>query len=371
MFFLLISFLFSGCERSFDINERLIVQGVGIDSTEDGFEITVQALNTDTYSGIGGAKVPETLVKNYFLTGKTVADALSKLTLTAGSRPLFTHTRIVLIGFEQAKRGLNEVIDFFTRDSNCHSGLFTAVCSKTARETLVSNENKESVPAVEIENAVETAGKSAAAQSVHIYELIKMFREKTTAAYLPVVSVPSGKNGENNVIIEKTAVFKGDRLFCCISSEDTKYLSVFTNSVKDGSYSLENSAFSNASFDFYSSKSRTDVFVDENGVINFDVKLRIVFDCIEIPDSQNGEEEKNRLSSLQKALEKELSERTERFLYKMSLQGTDCMRLGRILLNKKQNVYKLCEKDWENTLKNVKITVVSRVTLRRTGQQGN
>lgn len=366
---LAIIILLSGCEKRYDINERLIVQAVGIDYSSSGFEVTVQTLNTDSYSGIGGAKVPEKLVRNYYLTGKTVADALAKLSSTAGKRPLFTHTRIVLIGKELAKRGLKHLIDYFTRDPDCHAGLLVAVCEEAARQTLVANESKESVPAVEIENIIKTSGKSPNTVSVRIFELVKMYREKTTSVYLPVVSVTKEGTTDKTVKVLKTAVFRGDRLTDYIDYNDTENLSIFTNNVITGTYTLENSKYGNVSFDFYSSRCKTDVLTDANGGILFKVRIKCVFDCAEFTGAENDESDKKTISEVENSIENQISKNMESFLNTMCRQGTDCMRLGRILLLKNQNLYKQCENDWEDTLKRIKITVTAKVTVRRTGQE--
>jgi spore germination protein KC len=366
---ILLATLLSGCEKSFDINERVIVQGVGIDCSENGFEITVQTLNTDSYSGIGGAKVPESLVNNYYLSGKTVADALSKLAAAAGKRPLFTHTRIILIGDEQAKRGLESVLDFFTRDSNCHTELFVAACSDTAKKTLTANTGKESIPAVEIENIIKASENSPDWICVRIYDLVKMRLEKTSSFYLPVISVFDGSKGEQTVSVTKTAVFKGDKLYNFIDSNQTVYLSIFTNTVKSGSYTLENFRYGNASFDFYYSKCKTDVFIDVKGTVTFNVRLKCVFDCVEFANSNVTKLNGDILGEMETALENQLSQKMKSFLQYMCNEGTDCMRLGRILLLKNQNAYKQLEDDWENSLNQIKITVTSEATVRRTGQE--
>ena len=368
MIILVLITLFSGCEKSYDINERVIVQGVGVDYSENGFELTVQTLNTDTYSGIGGAKVPESLVNNYFLSGKTIAEALSKLSSSAGKRPLFTHTRIILLGGRQAEKGLEDVFDFFTRDSNCHAGLFVAVCSESAKKTLTADAGKESIPAVEIENIIKTSGRGPDSLSVRIYDLVKMRLEKTTSFYLPVVSVSDSRKDGQVFAVTNTAVFRGDRLSHFLDSEETGYLSIFTNKVKTGTYMLDSFSKGKASFDFYSSECKTDVFVDSYGTLNFSVRLRCMFDLVEFTPSK-GRLDERIINEMETALGNQLSVKTEAFLNKMCREGTDCMRLGRILLLKKQNVYMQYEDDWENTLKKIKITVASKATVRRTGQE--
>jgi len=367
-FLFAVMFLFSGCERKYDINERLIVQGVAIDYiSENETEVTVQALNTDTYSGIGGAKVPEKLVKNFTLKGKSVASALSKLASFSGGEPLYTHTRIILIGNEQAKHGIRDVIDFFSRDSSCHASLCIAVCEGNAGEILKGKNVGESVPAVETEKALSTSQYGADSVNIHIYELIKMYREKTTSVFLPMVKTV--KTGEDNEVrVSGTAVFGTDRMTYTIDENDTLFLMLFLNRIKLGTYTLE-SFDGDASFDFYKSRCKTDVSVGENGKTVFSVQLKCTVDCIEYSSKNGTELDVKMQEELEKKLESELSRKLKSFLYKMSRNKNDCMRLGRVLLLKNPEKYKEDVNNWQNILPTLSFDVSAKVSLRRIGQE--
>ncbi len=360
-------FLFSGCERKYDINERLIVQGVAIDYiSENETEITVQALNTGTYSGIGGAKVPEKLVKNFTLKGKSVASAFSKLVSFSGGEPLYTHTRIILIGNEQAKHGIRDVIDFFSRDSSCRASLCVAVCEGNAGEMLKGKAVGESVPAVEIEKSLSTSQYGADSLNIHIYELIKMYREKTTSAFLPIVkTVKTGDDIE--VRSSGAAVFNSDKMTDTIDEDDTLILMLLLNRIKLGTYTLE-SFNGDASFEFYTSKCKTDVSFGENGKTFF-VQLKCTVDCVEYSSENDIELDVQMQKELEKKLENELSRKLRSFLYKMSRNKNDCMRLGRVLLLKMPEKYKEDANNWQNILPELSFEVGAKVSLRRIGQE--
>lgn len=364
---LAVSFIFTGCERNYDINERLIVQGVGIDFlSENEVEVTVQALNTDTYSGIGGAKVPENLVKNYSLKGKSVADALSKLEHYSHMEPLYTHTRIVLVGKRQAQEGLRDVIDYFSRDSSCHATLFVALCFGKASDYFTSGSSKESIPAVQIENAVGASKTGADSAGVHIYELIKMYREKTTSAFLPIVSLKEDKN--KTVTVEKTAVFDSDRLVSEINGSETQLLMLFLNRIKYGIYTLDGFD-GDASFEFYKTRCAKSVAFKKDGTLNYKVNLSLTVDCVEYSGKKDMPLDEKMQKELETMLENELSQKMRAFLEKMCSEKTDCMRLGRILLLKMPELYREKEDSWKETLPSLSFDITVDVSLRRIGQE--
>ena len=368
---LFIILLLSGCSASSDINERVIIQGIGIDlSDSGGLAVTVQALNKNTYSGIGGTKVPENLVDNYFLEGKTVADALSSLPEKAGDLPLYTHTRIILIGEKLARKGVKEIIDYFSRDSSCRANLHIAVCEKSAREILISSEDKESIPAVEIENAVKSTEFGSNTVDVHIYEFLKMYREKTTACFLPVIKLIKGDNNASYEIeVSSTAVFDEDKLTQFLNKNESFCLLLFNNKLKKGTYSVEMNNGTKASFNFCKAKTKVDVGKSESYPV-FDVNLKCTFDNVEFISSNGDELNEKMYNDLRTALESQLSDEMSAFLNKMSKEySLDCMRLGRVLLIKQPDKYKEFENNWNEILKKTKINVKSSVNIRRIGQE--
>ena len=107
----------TGCDNDYgndgrEIRDRLIVQGIGVDRTADGYLLTLQAFNTAVAGGQDDG-MSGNVTKVYETSGATIADAMRNVTLTAGRRPLYSHNWIIVFGADVAREGLNETLEFF------------------------------------------------------------------------------------------------------------------------------------------------------------------------------------------------------------------------------------------------------------------
>lgn len=369
-FLLVIITLLGGCSNEYDINERTVVQGIGIDILEDGkLLVTVQTLNKDSYSGIGGTKVPEKLAENYVLEGENVSDALKNLPLLSGKLPLYTHTRIIVISLEAAKKGIDGILDYFVRDPSCYAGVFVCVCSGKAEDIFNEFTDKESVPSAEIENAVGSIDFSPYLVSVKLYEAVKNINEKTTCAVLPVIeTVKEPGEKTKRIRVSKTAVFERDKLKSFITDDQTFYLNLFNNNIRQGTFILKTED-ENAGFRFYSSECNTELINNGNKNLRFKTEIKIVLDTVEIDSPLSFTHDKAKIKDLESKAEKSIKDGLTSFLYKMSADGTDCMRIGRIVLHSDYEKYSLLEKNFSEMLKNAEYNVKVDVTIRSTGQR--
>jgi spore germination protein KC len=367
---LLIVLLLTGCRNSSDINERVIVQGIGIDrGSTKKYLVTVQALNKDTYSGIGGTKVPENLVENYFLEGDSVAEALAVLPQRAGKKPLYTHTRIVVIGNDTAKDGLNDIIDFFARDSSCSARMFLAVCDGEASRLLSDTEDKESIPSVEMENAVKSSRMSLNTLSVHIYEFLKMFREETTNPYLPLLRSLKKDEETEGIDCNGVAVFEGDREIYEMGRDETAALKLLSNNVREGTYSVLIDENTCASFNIYKYAIKKAFRIDENGRPVIMINIKCIFDNVEYASPDNRPVNERTISEMQSLLREKLEKQLSDFLeVNLKEKNTDCARMGRVVLMCDSDYYKQLTGKEENRFSDFVFDVRADVTVRRIGQ---
>ena len=94
-----------------ELSDRLIIEAIGIDRTEGGFTVTVQALD-NLAVGIDEG-VPESgVTKCYTFHGTTVGEAFSRIGAQTGLSPLYSQARLLLLGYPTAEQNLCETLDF-------------------------------------------------------------------------------------------------------------------------------------------------------------------------------------------------------------------------------------------------------------------
>ena len=109
---LLFLVLAPGCSQVNQLNERLIVNGIGVDIEDGAYVVTMHVFDAQRASA-GGEESQDIVVMTG--RGRSVIDAFNAITLQSGKEPLFSQNLVLIVGEETAKNGMNNMIDFFIR----------------------------------------------------------------------------------------------------------------------------------------------------------------------------------------------------------------------------------------------------------------
>ena len=115
------------------LNMRVIITGLAIDKSEDGYEVTAQIVkpSPSTESSGTGASIN-------FITdkGETIVSALSKLSYKTGKVAGFSHTNFILIGKNMLDENLNKVMDYFLRDNIIKDSVLILLAEDSAKDEI-------------------------------------------------------------------------------------------------------------------------------------------------------------------------------------------------------------------------------------------
>lgn len=139
---LAVSLNLSGCWDQIELDQIALVMLMGIDTNPigDGFEVTVHVLNTagdgkkaqEGSSGSSGGS--QTLTMS--CRGQTVMDATRNLRGRIGGQFSFHHVRVILIGEDLARKGIDPVLDFLFRAPEIRFTNYLLVCQGSAKEIM-------------------------------------------------------------------------------------------------------------------------------------------------------------------------------------------------------------------------------------------
>lgn len=96
------------------LNMKIIVTGIAIDKSEDGYEATAQIVKTSP-----GTESPGVSATINFISDKdeSLLGAMSKISYKAGKVSAFTHTNFIIIGKELMENDdMNNCLNYFIRD---------------------------------------------------------------------------------------------------------------------------------------------------------------------------------------------------------------------------------------------------------------
>ncbi|MGE7689908.1 Ger(x)C family spore germination protein [Lysinibacillus sp. NPDC097214] len=232
---MILTLLLSGCWSKRELNELAIVAALGIDKVDNEFDITVQVVDPGEIS----SKRPtsgRSPVITYHSKGKTVFEAIRKMTTVTARKLYFSHLQIVVLGDELAKEGIGKPLDLISRDHEFRNDFDVIVAhDATADEVLNVLTPIEKVPANKMLNSLKTAEKTwGTTQSIKIDELINTLNNKETSIVMSAIEIHGDKSaGMNQSNIKKSkasvmlkyaglAVFKEDKLIGLLTEDESR-----------------------------------------------------------------------------------------------------------------------------------------------------
>ncbi|AEI40620.1 Ger(x)C family spore germination protein [Paenibacillus mucilaginosus] len=235
--------LLTGCWNRREMNQLAINMGLGIDKDGKGYRITAQVVEPKEVAakGGGGGNSPVTVYQSY---GKTLYEAIARITEESPRRLYLSHLRILVLGESLAKEGVSPVLDFLSRNHEMRTDFFIVVAKESrAEEILKVLTPIEEVPANKLFTSLYESEKAwAPALTItldrFINDLVKEGRNpvltavkiigKKKASSSKALSMP---DPETKIRISGLAVFKKDKLIGWLDEAESKGYVYITNKV--------------------------------------------------------------------------------------------------------------------------------------------
>lgn len=126
---LLFSSIFSGCNTT-QLNQRLIVQGIGIDKFNDEYKLTAIVLDTDSEEN-------ENEIKLTYSEGISVPEAISLLETRSGKDILFSQCLFIIMN-ENAVKDCNNTIEYFVNNNDILKNTNLIVCKESSEDIITT-----------------------------------------------------------------------------------------------------------------------------------------------------------------------------------------------------------------------------------------
>jgi spore germination protein KC len=236
--------LLSGCWDRTEVNDLALIIGLGIDQTKDGKIMITAELAVpkavggggQTMGGGGGGGGGETIVSSG--TGATVADAISNLQEKLSRRVFWGHTKAIVFGEKAAKAGIRQHLDFLSRNPQIRLRSIVLVSKGTAKSVL------ELLPPIEQSSAevMRELSESELLLRVTIRDALQMLSSDAGAAALPMVKILQPEKGKKDLetvaFIQRTAIFKKDKMIGDIDDKLTRGVLWLRNEIKQANITI-------------------------------------------------------------------------------------------------------------------------------------
>lgn len=237
-----------GCLKSVELNERAIVQAIGIDydEKEDSFQVSLQIYSPD---GSGGQSLVEGSLQNAKIIesqGKTMTEAVQNATLKQGKTIFYGHNRVVIVGESAARSGLKRIVSFFNSNNQARLTTGMLVAKGSASEILKTRINQGILPAEALEKMLDNSRENGKISEVSYLDIVKALENQTDDVVIPAIAINpekeqsgsgeeqqggpagGGEQGETEQVqsieMSGTAVFRDGKLAGYLDEEETRGL---------------------------------------------------------------------------------------------------------------------------------------------------
>ena len=202
----LVLLLFTGCSERNDLSELSIVEGMGIDYTDDKISVIVQTLNLSK-EGSGAEALSGNVTMNTTGEGSNISSAIENATQKLSKKIFFGQNRIIVFGMELAESYIDKNIDYLLRSSDSRSDVKLCIAEEEAAKVMESRENDALVPSESITSLLAMGEKSGFGATVTTNEVLNLYLDKTSDIYLPVV-----KAEKDSVSVAGIAIYNKQKL---------------------------------------------------------------------------------------------------------------------------------------------------------------
>lgn len=273
---LLLTALLTGCMNSVRLNDRGVVEAVAVDRTEEGLYTAVLQLAGQTQDGDKPPASSELLQEG----GGTLTDLFSRAAVKRGKSLFFGSCRLILIGEDAAREGVNEVLDFFNANHQITPAVTVAVVKDKAENLLMAQEKDPALTADRILDIIQNARQNGFAPESRLMDLVGAIHSDYSSGTLALVELsgetaaasssesqggssredpskaqetflPNGEktdtpdtksdqkeSGKPEIQLAGSAVFSGDRLVHLLNPQQTRGLAWVKGKIKNTALSV-------------------------------------------------------------------------------------------------------------------------------------
>ncbi|SEO73375.1 Ger(x)C family spore germination protein [Paenibacillus sp. OV219] len=229
------------------INELALVTAVGLDNGDKPgtVRVSVQIIRPADARGQTGAPSGGTGQPIYSISaeGETIFDAIRNLGRFSSRRVYWAHNFVIVMHEDYAKKGIEDMVDFFTRNHELRMNTWVAVTPNRPDEVIATITGLEVVPGEAIDRLFRNNHIVGRAPASNMMNLEEAFLSSSTEPVLARVTlIPRGisnKKPEEHGSLEQVdlagaAAFHGDKMVGWLNNKETRGLLFFLEQLSSG-----------------------------------------------------------------------------------------------------------------------------------------
>lgn len=201
------------------LNDRMLIQGIGVDMTEEGVEVSVQSAQPEEEGSLSFQQAK----------GKTLLEALDKLIQKSGKIPLYSHNTTIVLGKECGENGVEGIMDFFVRYYETRPSVSVFLADGKAADILGLKKDGEYVEAKNLTQIGQSGFANGWTANVRVIDFVNQLKGEGSSPYMPMLSI----QGEEVEAIGM-ALFRQDKYCGMLTPEESRVLLLLTKGLSGG-----------------------------------------------------------------------------------------------------------------------------------------
>lgn len=367
--------LLCGCYNYNELNDLAITTAIGIDKTENGYLISLQVINTQKSSDNSNSKNDATKFTIYKAEGKTIGEAVKKISYICPKKIYLSHLEILIYGEDEAKFGIDKTIDFLLRNIYVRNDFYVFIAKNSkAFEILEIITPIEDLNAKNIVNILkETKNNLSETVDVSFEDIANNYLNNNNEIIIPSIEIIGGKNGENTdnikntnpftyLKISNTSIFKNNKLIGYISNSETRGYNILTNNAKQCLYQYKDKTgyIETLIYNF-----KTNIEAKENLQIDININAEgILTEITSSIDISNN----NNIKKISNHIEKLIKKDIEKVIKTAIKYETDFLGILNIYYKNNNNYYQTIKDNWyKSNFKRIKPNINVNINLTHKG----
>ncbi|SES10940.1 Ger(x)C family spore germination protein [Psychrobacillus sp. OK032] len=375
-------FLLSGCWDKRELNELAITMALGIDQSDDGYKVSAQVVVPSELSSKGGAGHSQIVL--FQATGKTLDDALRKLTKESPRLIYPGHLQMLVFGESLAKEGIGKALDFISRNWEVRADFYLVVAKdSTAEEILNVQTPLENMPSNSMFNTLQKATvNNSTTTGIKLVDFIGDLERKGNEPVLTGIIITgdkkSGSNKQNldsispsaRIKYDGLAIFKEDKLIGWLDEYDTRGYNGITNQVKRAvsTVACPEEGEVNLEIQNYQAKLKSKT-VNSSPKLEIKIEVTANVGAVECFIDLRKEET---ITELEKTFENQIKENIHHTIKTVQNDfNSDVFGFGATIYQQDPKEWKKIQDNWEEEFPNLKVNVDVNVKIEHVGAIDN
>lgn len=347
---LLLMLSLSGCGYP-ELYERVLVHGIGVDWTGDGYRVTVRS----------SASAEDEGEELFVCEGDSVLQALSDLSLTTGREPFYSHNYLVVFGMDCALNGLDDCLDFFVRYYNTRPAVKMFLSATTAEEVMSTEKDGKLMKMSQLQALGSGGQYNGQAAEVEILDFVNAVKGEGSSPVLPVLRAT-----EEGVEVFATGYFSGCRLTGMMDLNQTRGWLAAMDKLETGELTVDGPDSGTVTLSLR--KASGDITASVSGRPSFRIDIQVDADIssadrvsLDKPEAYSKIEDAAR-----QLLEDEVRSAIDQTVME---SGCDIFGFGRLLYRRETEYWEQNKESWPALMAQCQYQVSTSVKVRRLEQE--